>query len=135
MNTETATAEVSSEPGSETATTARPKKPIFPLVADGETLITDLDQLADYDSSQYRPLKKANFEHGWMEVEWRARGLEAKVKALREEAEQMKKLGAIADNAKAKRVLQLQKSLAKLMEGLDDEDAALIAELSGDSDE
>ena len=129
------TAASSAAPGTADATAADEKKP-SPSRAKKKAflkedqIIKSAEDWKGYNPAKHKPLKKAQFEHIYLFFEFQAVQLETKAAGFRAQATRMKKLGDLADQETAKKVLQLQASLEKLTATLDDDAKALLAELT-----
>lgn len=116
----TATAPASARPGTKDDKGAKEKKQRvkYPgLTKDGKAVklaaIPD-----DYDPKVHKPLGRKDLEDESLWYELKARDFERKAKLMREKGEESKKLGSVADRAKAKRLLALQKRFNELKQKL-----------------
>ncbi len=92
---------------------------------------------ADFDSKLNKPLKRKDFADESLFLLSKADEYDRRAKALRQEAEESKKLGSIKDRAKAKQLLKMQKRMKEMTDAMAAEGidvAALLATVNTNGD-
>ena len=117
---------------------AKPEKIDFPALWDGENRkqLTSLEQLAGFDGSVHTSIKRADFADEALYYDMRAAELDARAAGMRGKAADIRKIGNVADRARAKKLLSIARRMADLRASLTEQgvdvDALLAAAEVGD---
>jgi hypothetical protein len=107
-------AKTSAAPGTKDEKAAKVKKVAFTPIPDGGFK----EMPAAFDPKLHTPLKRKDFADESLWFEMKATEHEAKAAAYKKQAADYRKLGSVADRAKAKRLIQMQSKMAELTEQL-----------------
>jgi len=102
-----------------------PKKgrPVFDLVGSKDAKVYPFQTSVPdgYDFAAHKSLKKRDFAAEWLYLEFRAKDMDYRAEKFRKQAEASKKLGSVADRAKAKRLVRLQDKMEELKKQLQEQ--------------